>query len=128
MKGDGARLSAKARSAIRAADVLLREGENDSAAGRAYYAMFYVVSALLAEAGMTSSKYSGVHAQFGEHFAKTGRVNPKFHRFLLDGFDRRVRADYGLEATVPSEEVALAIDQAIELLAEGERLLHEDAQ
>lgn len=128
MKGDGARLLAKARSAIRAADVLLREGENDSAAGRAYYAMFYVDSALLAEAGMTSSKHSGVHALFGEHFAKTGRVNPKFHRFLLDGFDRRVRADYGLEATVPSEEVALAIDQAIELLAEGERLLHEDAQ
>jgi uncharacterized protein (UPF0332 family) len=38
----------KARHAIRAAEILTREDETDFAAGRAYYAMFYVASALLA--------------------------------------------------------------------------------
>lgn len=64
----------KGRHAIRAAEILFREQETDFAAGRAYYAMFYIASALLAENDLRSGKHSGVHALFGEHFAKSGRI------------------------------------------------------
>lgn len=85
--------------------------------------MFYVASALLAENGLYSAKHSGVHALFGEHFAKASRINPKFHRLLLDAFDRRIQADYGFEALISTEEIAMMIEQAREFLAETELLL-----
>lgn len=42
----------KAGRAIHAAETLLREGDADFGAGRAYYAMFYTAEALLAEKGL----------------------------------------------------------------------------
>jgi len=44
-------------------------------------------------------------ARFGEQFAKSGRLDPKFHRWLLDAFDRRLQGDYGFEALIAPEEV-----------------------
>ena len=67
--------------------------------------MFYIASALLAEDGLGSGRHSGVHALFGERFAKPGRTDREFHRFLLDAFDRRIQADYGFEAQISPEEV-----------------------
>jgi uncharacterized protein (UPF0332 family) len=113
----------KARHAIHAAEVLIREGETDFAAGRAYYAMFYVASALLAEHGFRATKHAGVHALFGEHFVKPGWIGPKFHRFLLDAFDRRLHADYSFEASITETEGLVTIDQAREFLTEVESLL-----
>ena len=85
--------------------------------------MFYAPSALLAEQNLTSTRHSGIHALFGEHFAKPGRIEPKFHRFLLDAFDRRLQADYGLEIVITREEVATTLDQAREFLSTVESLL-----
>lgn len=123
MKRQSQLLLDKAHHALHAAEVLLREKEMEFAAGRAYYAMFYTASALLAENGMGSTKHSGVHALFGEHFAKPGRIDPKFHRLLLDGFDRRLQADYNFEAVIATEEVTAMIDGAREFLAHSEKLL-----
>lgn len=53
---------------------------------------------------------------FGEHFAKTGVLDPKFHRWLLDAFDERLSGDYGSEIVVSSEDVASMIAQAEEFL------------
>ena len=122
MKEQSQLLFAKARRAIHAAEILVRGGEADSAAGRAYYAMFYTASALLAENDLESTKHSGVHALFGEHFAKPGRIDPKFHRFLLDAFDRRLQADYSFEAVITGEEVIAMIEHAREFLAHAEDL------
>jgi len=113
----------KAHRAIHAAEILTREGEPDFAAGRAYYAMFYAASALLAEHDLRTTKHAGVHALFGEHFVKQGRIGQKFHRFLLDAFDRRLHADYSFEAAITEAEVRITIDQAREFLAEVETLL-----
>jgi uncharacterized protein (UPF0332 family) len=74
--------------------------------------MFYTASALLAEHGLESTKHSGVHALFGQHLVKPGRISPKFHRFLLDAFDRRIQADYGFEALISAKEVASMVEQA----------------
>ncbi|MGH9620289.1 MAG: HEPN domain-containing protein [Bryobacteraceae bacterium] len=117
MKPEALHLLEKARHAIHGAEILLRESEAEIAAGRIYYAMFYTASALLAENGLGSRKHSGVHALLGEHFAKPGRIDPKFHRLLLDAFDRRLQADYGFEAAITDDEVAAMIQQAREFLA-----------
>ena len=78
----------KAARALRAAEILLREEEAESAVGRAYYAMLHTAQALLRERGLTYRRHSGVHAAYGEHFAKTNVLDPKFHRWMLAAFMR----------------------------------------
>lgn len=111
------KLLSKAQRAIEAASVLLEQGSADFAAGRAYHAMFYAAEALLSEEGLSFKKHSGVHAAFGEHFAKAGRLDQKLHRWLLDAFDRRIQGDYGVDAAVTAEDAATTIAQAREFLA-----------
>jgi len=125
MKADTSKLLEKAGRAIRAAEVLHGKGDAEFAAGRAYYAMFYVAEARLNEKALTFQKHGGVHGAFGEHFARTGQFDAKFHRWLLDAFDRRIQADYGLDAVVTSDEARTMIEQAREFLREGRRFLEE---
>ncbi|NOT01119.1 MAG: HEPN domain-containing protein [Phycisphaerales bacterium] len=110
-------LLVKAERAIHAAIRLKQDGDLDFAAGRAYYAMFYVAEALLFERGLTFRKHSGVHTAFGEHFAKSGAMDSRFHRHLLDAFDKRLQADYGFEAVLDVEDVDAMIAHAGEFLA-----------
>lgn len=123
MKEETRKLLDKALRAIHAADIMLREGDVDFAAGRAYYAMFYVAEALLNEKGVRFRKHGGVHGAFGEHFAKSGLVDSKFHRWLLDAFDKRIQGDYGVEAVVTPDDVVSMIEQAREFLHEAHRCL-----
>jgi uncharacterized protein (UPF0332 family) len=79
--------------------------------------MFYIAEALLSERGLTFRKHAGVHAAFGEHFAKGGLLDPKFHRWLLDAFDKRVQGDYGVEEVVTGGDAKVLIAQSREFLA-----------
>ena len=66
MKEYSHKLLDKAIDAIEAAEILVDNEKFDIAAGRAYYAMFYIAEALLNEKGLKFSKHSAVHAAFGE--------------------------------------------------------------
>jgi uncharacterized protein (UPF0332 family) len=125
VKETSGKLLEKSARAIRAAELLLRESDLDSAAGRSYYAMFYVAEALLFEKGLQFRKHSGVHSAFGEHFAKAGLLDSKFHRWLLNASDKRIQADYGVDAVLSAEDVELVLEQAHEFLGEARRLLSE---
>ena len=126
MNADTARLLRKAARAIHAAETLLKAGDADFAIGRAYYAMFYTATALLEEHGFRVRKHTAAHGLFGEHFTKTGRLDPKFHRWLLDAFDRRLEGDYSFEAQTTTEDTTIVIAQATEFLATANTLLNED--
>ena len=123
MSSDAPKLLEKARRAIHAAETLLEHEGADFAAGRAYYAMFYTAEALLSHKGLRSRKHGGVHALFAQEYVKTGVMDAKFHRFLLDAFDRRLQADYGFEAVLGAEEVSGMIEQAREFLEAAMKLL-----
>lgn len=116
MKVEAQKLLDKASRALRAAENLLDNDDPDFSAGRSYYAMFYIAEALLHEKDLRSRKHSGVHSLFGETFAKTGVMDPKFHRWLLDAFDKRIQADYGFDIALTSNDAAQMIAQAREFL------------
>ncbi|AUB82409.1 HEPN domain-containing protein [Candidatus Thiodictyon syntrophicum] len=97
MTEDSVKLLAKAGRAIRAATRLPADADIDFGASRAYYAMFYCVQALPAEKGLHFSKHSGAIGAFGAHFAKTGELDPRYHRWFLDAFDKRQLGDYGFD-------------------------------
>jgi hypothetical protein len=52
--------------------------------------MFYTAEALLNERSLRFKKHGGVHAAFGEHFAKPGLLDAKYHRWLLAAFEKRI--------------------------------------
>jgi uncharacterized protein (UPF0332 family) len=123
MKPQTKALLAKAERALRAAGRLMDDGDVDFAAGRAYYGMFYAAEALLFERGLTFSKHAGVHAAFGEHFAKPAVLAPKFHRYLLDAFAKRLQGDYGFQASLTHDDVEQLIRQAEEFLQAAQGFL-----
>jgi uncharacterized protein (UPF0332 family) len=47
-----------------------------------------------------------VVAQFGHHFAKTGKLNARYHRLLIEAFRLRQAADYSAASEAVSEEDA----------------------
>jgi uncharacterized protein (UPF0332 family) len=126
MKEEARKFLEKAGRTLRAAEGLLREGDYESVAGRCYYAMLHAAQALLRERGLRYRKHAGVHAAYGEHFAKTGLLDPKYHRWLLDAFDDRLRGDYDIDASFDKESVARRIVQAREFLDSARRFLEAD--
>lgn len=115
----------KAARAISAAERLLQGGDTEFAVGRAYYAMFYTAEALLNEKDLRFRKHGGVHGAFGEHFVKTGQFDPKYHRWLLEAFNKRVTGDYGVEAVFTIEEASTLIQRATGFLQEARGHLDE---
>jgi uncharacterized protein (UPF0332 family) len=85
--------------------------------------MFYVGEALLVERGKRFRKHSAVHAAFGEQFAKAGLLESKYHRWLLDAFDRRIVSDYDTTGELSPHEVRETINRAKEFLTQANRFL-----
>ncbi len=123
MKETARKFLDKSEQSIAAAKHLLQDGYTEFAASRAYYAMFYAAEGILSEQGRRFRKHAGVHAAFGEHFAKTGLMDPKLHRWLLDAFDKRVKGDYGVDEVLVRGDAELLIGQAEEFLAAAHSFL-----
>ncbi|HEV7515834.1 MAG TPA: HEPN domain-containing protein [Thermoanaerobaculia bacterium] len=84
----------KAARSFRVAERLLASGDVDFAASRSYYGSFYIAEALLLTERLSFSRHGQVVAQYGRLFAKTARLDPRFHRLLDTGYDLRQSADY----------------------------------
>lgn len=123
MNESSAELLRKARRTVRSAEVLVADGDPESAASRAYYAMFYVAKALLEAKGVVPRKHSGVQHAIWEHFIKPGLLDNRYHRWLIDAFDQRLQSDYGYASVVGGEDVIETLAQAREFLAAAEELL-----
>ena len=123
MKETTQQLFARAVDTIEAAEILLTNGKTDIAAGRAYYAMFYVAEALLNEKGFQFGKHSNVLSAYGQHFAKTKVLDPKYHRWLITAFDQRQVGDYAFDPNVQSNVVVAMIHQAQEFLEAAKKYL-----
>ena len=115
----------KARRSQKAAAKLFKDGDVDFAASRAYYSLFYIAEALLLSRELSFSSHSAVIANFGKEFAKTGVLNPKFHRYLTESQDRRNIGDYSVLAEVTKEEVREMLTWAKEFIKAGENYLNQ---
>ena len=117
----------KAEENIRAADTLIAAQFYEIAISRVYYAMFYVAEGLLWEEDQEYSSHKTVQAQYGKLFAKTGKLDAKFHRILIDGFHKRQRADYVRDAEFTEQDAIEAANAAEEFLAAAKKYLSSQA-
>ena len=123
MKPETGELLEKAEENIRAADTLIKAQFFEIAVSRGYYAIFYIARALLVEEGKTSSSHREVQGAYGLHFAKTARLNPKYHRYLLDGFRKRQVVDYQYDAEVSEAEAIEVVNHAEDFLVAARNYL-----
>ena len=126
MKPDIQALLDRAQDDAKVAQYLCENGSYDVAASRAYYAMFHAAEALLADAGQSYSSHGAVQGAFGREFCKTGRLQPKLHRWLLDAQVLRDIGDYGVERHVDRPNAEGACRNAADFVNEAEAHLLQD--
>lgn len=105
-------LIVKAKRYLASARLLMDAGDYDSSVSRIYYASFYTAETLLDATGLSFSSHRGVISAYGQEFARTGRIDSRFHRLLITAFEKRQQADYLAETGLVREEVAELQDEA----------------
>jgi len=113
----------KAKQFIHSAEILVEEGDFDSAASRLYYAMFYIAQALLESLGLSFSSHKAVISAFGQHFAKSGEIDPRFHRALIDAFNQRQLGDYAVQSGLIRSDIEIMLIDAGDFLEAGRQWL-----
>lgn len=126
MNAEVGALLAKAARSRRAAALLAQEDYLDFAAARAYYALFYIAEALLLAEGLTFSSHAALIAGYGKAFAKTQRLDPRFHRYLIDAQDIRNLGDYGVGPGVSRSQVTDLLAWVDEFFAAAQALLQQN--
>ena len=109
-------LAQKAQDSLRAAKLPEAEGLADFAVSRAYYAMLYIAEAFLLKENLSFSKHSAVISKFGEYFVHTDKIPSKYHRYLIDAEQMRLKGDYDRTERLESEDAKLVIQRAEEFL------------
>ncbi len=99
------------------AKVLIDMGHTRFAAAQSYYTIFYLAQAMLLSKGLTFSSHSAVVAAYGKEFSKSGLLDPKFHRYIIDAQELRETGHYGGEGEdVTDEEAKLSFQWAEEFM------------
>lgn len=104
MKNEIEKLFLKGKRSFHVAKTLFKTEDYDFSASRLYYALFYMVEALLLSKGLSFSKHAAVISAFYEHFVKTKIFPKKMHQLLHAMFNLRQEGDY-LADIIPTKEM-----------------------
>jgi len=85
---------------------------------RAYYAVFYAATAVLATRDLSTSRHTGVVSMFGGEFVKKGLVSPELGRILHRLFEMRQRSDYHSPAEPTRESAGECVGEAEKFVSE----------
>lgn len=77
------------------ARLLAANGHHRQAVGALYFAAYHTVVAVLAAQGIEVDYHEGVPAMFGQHFIRSGLVDPEAAELLGVLYHSRIMADYG---------------------------------
>ena len=102
----------KARRYLRSTELLIQDGDYDSAVSRSYYAMFYSAEAALLKKDMTFSSHKAVISAFGQYFVKTGIFDKRMGRDLNIIFGERQLGDYESTFSISEDNARRAFETA----------------
>ncbi|MDN3511257.1 MAG: HEPN domain-containing protein [Candidatus Jettenia sp. CY-1] len=91
-------------------------GYPSDASSKIYYSMFYAAQALLKSERIDVVKHSAVESAFGYYFVKAGKIDPKYHRMLMDARKIREIADYDIQEEIVEPLASLKIEEGKEFL------------
>lgn len=102
----------RAEDTVEDAEIILKMDMILAAANRAYYGIFYSISALLITENVVPKTHQGAHVKFSELFVKTAKLPKKMSDWAKRAEELRQSADYDLTSEITSEEVAEALHNA----------------
>ncbi len=102
----------KARRYLKSAQLLIDDGDYDSAVSRSYYAMFYAAEAGLLKKEMSFSSHKAVISAFGRYFVKTGIFDKQMGRDLNIVFGERQLGDYESNFSITEDNARNAFESA----------------
>jgi uncharacterized protein (UPF0332 family) len=108
----------KSDRTIKAAKDLLEHQDYESASSRSYYAVFYVLEALLLTKELSFSKHSGVISAFSKYFIKEGIFPKDFAEKINSLRQDRETGDYDYIVTTDNDTAASNIKTAEKLTSE----------
>jgi uncharacterized protein (UPF0332 family) len=97
---------ATGRQALRAAEVLVREGLSADAVSRVYYATLHAPKAALFIHDVAAESHAAVRRMFGLHLIRSGEIEPMWSSNLGESLDDRLAADYDANATFSFAEAS----------------------
>ena len=106
----------KAHRYMKSAQMLLDDGDSDSAVSRIYYAMFFCAEAILLTKTLSFSSHKGVISAFGEYFIKTGIFDKKLGRELNRAFEKRQISDYGYTSVIGHDEAEQMLQSGLDFV------------
>ena len=110
------KLLEKADHALEVAEELKRKNYHSDAASKVYYAMFYAAQALLKSEEIDVKKHSAVESAIGYYFAKPGRLDPRYHKMLINARKIREIADYDIQEEIVEPQATLTLSQGREFV------------
>jgi uncharacterized protein (UPF0332 family) len=116
----------RAQESLKAAQLCLQEGLANSAASRAYYAMFQAAQVAMSVIGSPQNEWShhGLQAAFANELIHRRKVYPAvFRDYLSSGLRMRHVADYGL-AGVSRKTAQRLVHRAVSFVAAVEEKMH----
>jgi uncharacterized protein (UPF0332 family) len=78
--------------------------------------MFYAAQALLKSVGIEVTKHSAAESALGYHFAKTGKIHPKYHRMLINARKIREIIDYDIQEETVEPSALLKLEDGKEFV------------
>jgi uncharacterized protein (UPF0332 family) len=105
-----------ALNTFEAAKVLAQNGFWNSAVNRLYYSIFYTVNALLVRNEVYVQTHAGMRNQFSKLFIKTGKLDKKYGKLLVQLYDWRQKGDYENLYDFTEETVNLLFDPVKEMI------------
>lgn len=112
-----------AEQCLKDARSLRKDGSYRNATGRAYYAFFDAVRALLASRSITTKSHQSIRMLFGEHFVKENLFDRQDAKNFHELFLKRQNSEYEIDEDMSEDEVANAIDIAAEFILQTEAYL-----
>ncbi len=98
----------RANRYLASAELLIREGDFESAVSRTYYAMFYAVEAVLLTKNLSFSSHKSVISSFNRDFIREGIFPKHMSKDIGLAFEKRQLGDYEHRFVIePAEAVQM---------------------
>lgn len=104
--------SQRAKDDLKASEEMLASHFHLAAVSRAYYAIFYAMTAVLLEKGLTVHSHRQLGIEFRKHFIKTKELSPKYGEILEELFQARQSADYDAIPEITEKRVGELLKEA----------------
>lgn len=115
-KEDPNLLIEKANKFLITADQALNNSDYDSSVSRTYYALVYVVKALLLTKNIKVKSHKGLISKFGEIFVNTNLFPKEYGKLLKRAYDLRITGDYEFINSIEKIDAAILLKDGKEFV------------